>query len=217
MIALRKERNLGKKRKNLVSFLLDRTGSMGSIWEETINGFNVFLEEQRNQDYRTRWNVTVFDSQSIDLIRDGVKGKDMKKLTATEVTPRASTPLHDSIAHVVLEADKLASDYDGVIIVVLTDGYENASREYTLEEVRALIEARPDWQFIFLGVDIDAYATGTAYGFGTTVTGDRSSESMAGTYLVASATSGEYGSTGRTVSSHTDTTASDEEEETEEV
>jgi hypothetical protein len=205
------------KRKNLVSFLLDRTGSMSSIWTATVDGFNEFVKGQVSQDgYKTVWNLTVFDSESIDLIREGVKGKDMKPLPLDEVTPRSMTPLHDAIAKTVFATDKLAGDYDGVIFVILTDGLENASKEYDLVKVRDLIKTREEdgWQVIFLGANMDAYAVGIDYGIvrGQTITFSPTVESVESTYGVVAATTRSYAASGQTVSTHHDTTSGKAEE-----
>ncbi len=202
------------KRKNLVSFLLDRTGSMGVIWESTVGGFNEFVKEQvKNKDYKTVWNLTVFDSEGVDLIHEGVKGKNMPKLADDDdvVYPRGMTPLHDAIARTIKATDQIADDFDGVIFVILTDGEENASTEYTLKQVYDLIRAREDkknWQFIFLGANMDAYKVGVDYGIqkGQTVTFEATEKSVVGTYAVAAASTASYASTGQTVTSHEDTT-----------
>lgn len=206
-------RFMGKKRKNLVSFLLDRTGSMGPIWEATIDGFNEFLNGQVTQDdYKTVWNLTVFDSESIDLIREGVKGKDMEPLHPVEsgIYPRSMTPLHDAIAQTVLATDKLAGDYDGTIFVILTDGMENHSKEYNLDAVKKLIREREDtfnWQIIFLGANMDAYQVGLDYGIqkGQTVSWAATPESVEATYGVVTATARSYGPSGQSISTHYDT------------
>lgn len=206
------------KRKNLVSFLLDRTGSMTNIWDSTIEGFNEFVQSQLKADYKTVWNVTVFDSESIDLVREGVKGKDMEPLTTTEVWPRGMTPLHDAIAKTIHSTDKLADAYDGVVFVILTDGFENASQEYDLHKVRELIRDREDnknWQVIFLGANMDAYAVGQGYGIlrGQTTTFAPTAQSVGTSYGSVFATATSYMASGQTVSRHTNTTTGVEEED----
>lgn len=183
---------------------------MGVIWKETVDGFNEFLSGQQAEKYKTVWNLTVFDSQGIDLIRDGVKGKKMEPLGVDEVHPRAMTPLHDAIATTIFATEKLAGDYDGVIFVILTDGYENSSIEYGLKEVHDLIRRKEDddnWQFIFLGANMDAYQVGIDYGIqkGSTIEFATTPESVEGTYTAAAYAASNYGDTGQTVSRHLDT------------
>ncbi len=202
-----------KRRKNLVSFLLDRTGSMAGIWGATIDGFNEFLNGQVSQDYDTVWNLTAFDSESIDVVFEGVEGKNVEPLSPDgEIQPRSMTPLHDAIAKTIRATDKLADGYDGVIFVILTDGMENDSKEYDLHGVKKLIREREDdanWQFIFLGANMDAYQVGRDYGIekGQTVTFAATPESVASTYGVTAAAASSYGATGETVSRDYDTTS----------
>ncbi len=209
MIAPTKGDHLGK-RTNLVSFLLDRTGSMGPIWGASVDGFNEFLKGQQSEDYKTVWNLTVFDSISIDKLREGVNGKKMTPLGVDEVFPRSMTPLHDAIGSTILETEKLADDYDGVIFVIMTDGLENASKEYNLEAVRALVRKHEDednWQFIFLGANMDAYQTGIDYGIkrGSTVEFAATPESVEATYAQTASVASAYGASGQSMRSHTDT------------
>lgn len=208
----------------LVSFLLDRTGSMGAIWGATVDGFNEFLKGQQSEDYETVWNLTAFDSRSIDKLRDGVSGRAMQPLGVDEVFPRSMTPLHDAIGATILEAEKLADDYDGVIFVILTDGLENASKEYNLETVRKLVRKHEDennWQFIFLGANMDAYQTGIDYGIkrGSTVEFAATPESVKETYGQTATVASAYGATGQSMRSHTDTKdgTTKDREDTEEV
>lgn len=199
------------KRHTLISFLLDRTGSMSAIWDATIDQFNEFLKGQLSQDYKTTWHVTVFDSQSIDVIRDGVKGKNMLPIAKDEVFPRAMTPLHDAIGKTILATDDLVGDFDGVIFVILTDGQENYSQEFTLDGVRALVRDREDrepdgWQFIFLGANMDAYATGQSFGIvrGQTIDLEATPDSVDRAYAVVAASTQTYAETGQTTNTHLD-------------
>lgn len=201
---------MANKRTNLISFLLDRTGSMVTIWDSTIDGLNEFIDGQLAAKYKTVWNVTAFDSESIDLLREGVKGKNMVHVGRDEVSPRSMTPLHDAIGKTIKATDKLADDYDGVIFVILTDGLENASHEYGLKKVHKMIRKREDkrnWQFIFLGANMDAFVVGADYGIqrGQTVTFSPDDVSVGQTYAVAAAASTEYGNTGVTSKAHSDT------------
>lgn len=208
------------KRKVLISFLMDRTGSMAQIWGPTIEGFNSYLREVKNQDtFKADWDLTIFDSESIDTIRERVKTKDMKKLKPDEFYPRAMTPLNDAIAKTVLTAKKRGKKYDGVVVVILTDGYENASQEYSKEGVAKLIQKqeKKGWQFIFLGADMDAQSEALSYGIkrGATVTASSDANSVGETYTVAAGATVAYASTGTTVSGHADTRSDGDDEEDE--
>ena len=192
--------------KQLISVLIDRTGSMTSIWDATISGINEFITDQLSQDYKTVWDVTVFDSESIDTVRDRVKGKKMGKFKQSEFPPRAMTPLNDALAHVLLRTKKAAKEYDGVIFVIMTDGLENASREYTKADVAKLVKKaeKKGWQFIFMGANMDAFEEASSYGMrGQTITYAASDQSVSRTFAMASAGTAHYATSGKTTFTHT--------------
>lgn len=150
---------MGKKKQDdvRISFLLDRTGSMAGVKSDVIGGFNSFLEEQRKEPGACRFTLTLFDSQSIDTESfDSVA--DVPELTEASYIPRAMTPLLDAMGRVIGEVDALPPA-KRTLVVVYTDGLENASREFTKAKVKELVEAKQKdgWDFIFLGADIDAY------------------------------------------------------------
>jgi hypothetical protein len=154
----------------IVSFLLDRTGSMDSIKDETIGGFNAYLDAlQAEAGDLVVFTLLQFDSQSIDTLYSGAKLSEVQRLTPESYQPRAYTPLIDACFKTIKATEEtIASRRDKarVIVVFQTDGQENASREHKIEELRDLIERRKaeGWQFIFLGADIDAYETAGNFG-----------------------------------------------------
>jgi hypothetical protein len=154
----------------IVSVLLDRTGSMDSIKDETIGGFNAYLDAlQAEAGDLVVFTLLQFDSQSIDTLYSGARLSDVERLTPETYQPRAYTPLIDACFKTIKATEEtIASRRDKarVIVVFQTDGQENASREHKIEELRDLIERRKaeGWQFIFLGADIDAYETAGNFG-----------------------------------------------------
>ena len=158
------------KQTMLVTFLLDRTGSMDAIKTETIGGFTAYLDTlEREAGDLIEFTLMQFDSVSIDKLHVGVKLADVKRLTAETYQPRAYTPLVDACYETIKVTEELVvlrKDRPRVVIVFQTDGAENASREHSLDELRDLIALRKaeDWQFVFLGADIDAYATASSLG-----------------------------------------------------
>ena len=154
----------------IVSFLLDRTGSMDTIKDETIGGFNAYLDAlQAEAGDLVVFTLLQFDSQSIDTLYSGAKLSEVQRLTPESYQPRAYTPLIDACFKTIKATEEtIASRRDKarVIVVFQTDGQENASREHKIEELRDLIERRKaeGWQFIFLGADIDAYETAGNFG-----------------------------------------------------
>jgi hypothetical protein len=158
------------KQTTLVTFLLDRTGSMDGIKTETIGGFNAYLDTlEREAGDIVEFTLLQFDSQSIDKLHVGAKLAGVARLTAETYQPRAYTPLIDACYETIKVTEELVArrkDRPRVIVVFQTDGEENASREHSLDELRDLIARRKaeDWLFVFLGADIDAYAMASGLG-----------------------------------------------------
>lgn len=135
-----------------VYILLDRSGSMSNLWDEAIGSINGYVETLKNSD---KVHLAVFDSMSHDVIRD-VKVKDWEIVSPTEVTPRASTPLYDSCGKVMTKAEE--DNAKKTVLVVMTDGYENCSREYNQEAIKAKVKSFEDrkWEVLFLGANFDS-------------------------------------------------------------
>jgi hypothetical protein len=154
--------------RTIVSFLLDRTGSMADIKDETIGGFKAYLDAlERDAGDLVEFTLLQFDSQSLDMLRVGAKLSDVERLTPETYQPRAYTPLIDACVKAIKVTEETVArrrDKRRIIVAFQTDGEENASREHTLDVLRELIERREaeGWQFIFLGADIDAYAVADA-------------------------------------------------------
>lgn len=149
--------------------LLDRSGSMESCRDTTIDAFNEYVMGlRRSDDTDARLSLTIFDSHSIDLLQNAEPAKSFLELSRQNYVPRASTPLLDAIGHVVAETDKIAlRDGEKVALVILTDGLENASKEHTKETIRALLTDRQDnkgWLVTFLAADVDAFTEAGAIG-----------------------------------------------------
>lgn len=154
-------------------FLLDRSGSMQSIKDDTEGGFNAFIEEQRSQSGRCRVTLAQFDDQYEEVYRD----RPVADVPPLQLAPRGSTALLDSIGRLVGEAgQRLAAmpehERPGVVVVgIMTDGHENASRELTHPQVKAMIERQTKdygWQFLYMGADQDAIEVGSSIGVAAT-------------------------------------------------
>jgi len=154
----------------VVSFLLDRTGSMETLKSETIGGFNAYLDAlEREAGDLVAFTLLQFDSQSIDILQSGAKLSEVGRRTPETYQPRAYTPLIDACVKTIKATEETIAtrrDKARVIVVFQTDGEENASRRHTLDELRDLIERRKaeGWQFIFLGADMNAYKTASNLG-----------------------------------------------------
>lgn len=166
------------KKLTLIGALIDRSGSMESIKEDTQGGYKSFMEEQKNT-MQPGEEIECWLSQ-FDASYDSVFQKtDIKDLPAYELHPRSTTALVDSLHRFIAEiGEDLASRKeeerpDKVIILVLTDGLENSSREVSATQLKDKIkeqEEKYDWNFIFLGANIDAVSTAANYG----ISADRS-------------------------------------------
>ena len=151
-------------------FLLDRSGSMVSLREDTIGGFDTFIAEQRVAPGRCRVTLAQFDNEYDEVYAD----RDIATVPSLELVPRGSTALLDALGRLVVTAgERLArlpeSERPGSVLVgVMTDGYENASRDWTHARIKALIEQQTrewGWQFLYLGADQDAIEEGAKMGF----------------------------------------------------
>jgi hypothetical protein len=112
-------------------------------------------------------SLITFDSQGIDLIRDHVPAGSCAELAAAEYQPRAATPLLDAVGHGVTVLDKRKEAGARSILAVMTDGLENASREYTKETIKALLDRKQKedgWLVLYLGAGHDAWAQASAIG-----------------------------------------------------
>ena len=152
-----------------VHVLLDRSGSMESCRDTTIDAFNEYVGSLRHQSLAgTRLSLTTFDSESTDAVFDTLRIGEVPKLTRETFVPRGSTPLFDAVAAVIARIDKvnLLAD-ERVALAILTDGLENASREMTADAVRKLLidrQERCNWLVQYLGANQDAWAAGAAIG-----------------------------------------------------
>lgn len=155
------------------SVILDRTGSMESIREDTIGGFNGFLREQQAQPSPATLTLVQFDSQDpYEVLQKFTPIGQVPPLTPATYVPRASTPLFDAIGRGI---NDLAARLDAmgaeqrparIVFVIVTDGQENASQEFTGEKVRAMLDERrkAGWQFVFLSADEKAIRDGGCLG-----------------------------------------------------
>lgn len=170
----------------LVTVVLDRSGSMSQIKAPTDSGFNEFIATQRRIGGVCKVTLAQFD----DVYEVVYRMRDVRDVPMLDLIPRGSTALLDAIGRTItqLDADLNAMPADNrpakVIVVVLTDGWENASREWSRPRVRDAILARPSWDFVYIGADQDAITIGTDMGFarGSTVSTLSTATATAGTY-----------------------------------
>ena len=153
-------------------FILDRSGSMSGLEADTIGGFNAMIDKQRREAGEALVSTVLFDSE-IDVIHDRVRLADVPPLTEADYFVRGCTALLDAVGgaiHHIGNVHKYARWEDvpvRTLFVITTDGMENASRRYSAERVKTMIErqkAKYGWEFLFLGANIDAVGTAGRFG-----------------------------------------------------
>ena len=151
-----------KKNKKLdVVFILDKSGSMSGQEENTISSFNEYLEKEKKNDYDT-YITTVLFSDNYNILHDRVNVKSVKKLTNKDYFVGGCTALYDALGNTINSMKH--KDTDKVLFIIITDGYENASKEYNQKAIKKLIKDNKDFEFIYIGADIDSYAAGNDIG-----------------------------------------------------
>ena len=144
-----------------VVFILDKSGSMGGSEESTITSFNEYLEKEKMNDYRTRVTTILF-SNDYNYLYKGIDVCKVIPLTRDDYNVEGCTALYDAIGSAINYIDKC--DTDKVLFIIITDGYENASKEFNRDMVRKMIESHSDYEFIYIGADIDSYSAGSSIG-----------------------------------------------------
>lgn len=172
--------------KTLIAMLVDRSGSMIRMKADMDQAIKAFFDTQREVPGEAVVSLSQFDNRYEDVF----SFVDLKRLPSYEILPRNSTALYDAMGKMITEiGEKLAeTDEDErpskVIFVVVTDGYENASTEWTQQMVNDLVTQQKDqwsWEFVFLGAGIDAVQVGAGLGIsrGSTLTFDAASAPVA--------------------------------------
>lgn len=154
-----------------VVFILDRSGSMSGLEGDTIGGFNSMLKKQREEEGDANVTTVLFDDE-IEMLHKRVNIKEIKNITSKDYYVRGCTALLDAIGYSInfminVQKNKKEEKAKNVLFIITTDGYENASKEYTYEKIKKMItyeKERYNWQFLFLGANIDAISTARNFG-----------------------------------------------------
>ena len=153
-------------------FILDRSGSMADFVADTIGGFNAMIEKQKKEPGEALVSAVLFSDES-EVIYDRVDIKEIGKMTEKEYSVGGCTALIDAMGdaiHHIGNVHKYIREEDRpehTVFVINTDGYENASRRYSSDDVKQMIERQKEkygWEFIFVGANIDAVETAKHYG-----------------------------------------------------
>lgn len=143
--------------------ILDRSGSMSSLVDSSVAGFNEFLKSNQSMDGEAKISVVLFDDK-YEVLFDDVDVKECPKLSTDTFVPRGMTALHDAIGKSLTSLFK--ENPKRAIVCILTDGMENASKEFNAASVKALIDKAKarDWGVVYLAANQDAFAVGGALG-----------------------------------------------------
>jgi hypothetical protein len=162
--------NVSTNEKTQVVCILDRSGSMSSIINDSIGGFNTFLKQQKELKDEATITVALFDDK-YELLYDDVDIKKAEELTNNVWFPRGTTALYDAIGKTInnVKANhaRLGNEVPSkVLVCIVTDGYENASKEYNLYNIKDLINdcEYNNWNFIYLAANQDAFVVGSTLG-----------------------------------------------------
>jgi len=161
-----REKKMDGRKNELVEvvFIMDRSGSMSGLEEDTIGGFNAMLEKQKKESGNIIWSTVLFDHIS-EVVHDRVPVDKVKELDSDTYYVRGSTALLDAVGgaiHHIGNVHKYARPEDRpekTLFVITTDGMENASRRYNYDKVRQMIQRQKEkygWEFLFLGANMDA-------------------------------------------------------------
>lgn len=142
-------------------FIMDRSGSMCGSEKDTIGGFNSFIQKELKKELNTKVTVVLFD-HDYEVLYKRKPIHQVPELTDNEYWVRGSTALLDAIGRTINTLDKEINNK--TLVVIMTDGYENASSEYTKQQIQNLI-ANHKWEFLYIGAEIDSYAEAANFGF----------------------------------------------------
>jgi hypothetical protein len=192
-----KPKRAGTKTSHII-FVLDDSGSMQSCRAATISGYNEYLQAQKKDALETGIPTFVslykFDGSSVKSVFDRTPVEFVKELDENSYDPQGMTNLYDAIGGVMMQINSQLSankkaDRDSIIITILTDGAENASRTFNNSTIKQMVEKAEgkNWGFMFLGANIDAFAAGSSLGFNANNTMQYDTASMGNTMRSASA------------------------------
>lgn len=187
-----------------IAVILDRTGSMESIRDDTIGGFNTFLKTQQAEPGVATLTLVQFDSQDpYEVIHRFKPIQEVPKLNRKTYVPRGATPLLDALGRGINDLESSLNELketdrpSKVVVVVVTDGQENASKEFRKSQIETMVKEKTEkssWQFVFLSADLAAIGDAEAIGFdaSSTLLFDKSGVGSRGAWDSLSARTSDY-------------------------
>jgi uncharacterized protein YegL len=174
-----------------VIVILDMSGSMGIIHEPTMSGYNEYINGLKSDGNKYKVSLTVFDTQEVKKVYTALPIKEVPKLTKKVYTPRAGTPLYDAVCETLSDLRDSSEETEKYLVVIITDGEENSSREYTEKDMKALkskLEKKGNFSFVYLGANQDAWAVAQKWGFskGNTASYNATSRGVGATFQAMS-------------------------------
>lgn len=151
----------------VVSFILDESGSMGSIVDSVITGFNEYVQGLKSRKEEVLFSFTKFDSDHVEIVEDMEQVKNVAPLTLATYRPGAATPLYDAVVETVEKLKEKVNDKQAIIVAIMTDGLENASQKHNQKCLQDLIhnlEHKGNWTFVFMGANQDSWAVAQNFG-----------------------------------------------------
>ncbi len=161
-----------KKGLTEIVFILDRSGSMAGLENDTIGGYNSMLEKQKNEEGEVIISTVLFDNVT-EVLHDRIPLDKINPITEKEYFVRGSTALLDAVGgaiHHIGNVHKYAREEDvpeKTLFIITTDGMENSSRQYTYNKVKKMVERQKEkyhWEFIFMGANMDAVSVANNFG-----------------------------------------------------
>ena len=145
--------------------ILDESGSMSIIEKQAIDGVNETVQtirsvQKKHEDQEHFLTLVSFNSDSVKTIYDNMEVEKVEELTHKQYQPSCGTPLYDAMGNALAKLKKNVADNDAVLVTVITDGDENASREYDAKAIKSLVESlkRKGWLFTYIGANQDVKA-----------------------------------------------------------
>lgn len=178
--------------------IVDKSGSMWSKVADTIGGFNTFADEQLKLGEDAELSLVQFDDQ-YEMTHYRKPLKDVPKLSEETYVPRGGTALLDAIGKTIVQFEHIQKTFPdnvkGVIIAIITDGGENASREYNKDQIREMttrMEKEHNWKFVYMGANQDSFSVAKTMGINTAMNFADTGEGVRSAYSCMSASTSMY-------------------------